>query len=55
MTTELNLLKQISYYKKYNVSPILDYIAEHNTSASSVNKYVKTKCEIMEKFNHSHH
>lgn len=55
MTTELNLLKQISYYKKYNVSPILDYIAEHNTSASSVNKYVRTKCEIMEKFNHSHH
>lgn len=55
MTTELNLLKQLSYYRKYNVSPILDYIAEHNTSLSSVNKYVSTKCKIMEQFSSSHH
>lgn len=55
ITSETNLLNKIITYQKLNITPILDYAIENNTSHAHIAQYRSKKNSLLETFNNHYH
>lgn len=52
---EQHLTHTLQQYKNRNVTPILDYLVEHNTDRTAINQFIDKKLELFEKYPNSYH
>lgn len=52
---EKHLHNTIAYYKNKNITPILDYVVEHNTDPVVIHRFMDKKLQLFEDFPNSYH
>jgi len=52
---EKHLHNTITYYTNRNITPILDYVVEHNTDQSVIHRFMDKKLQLFDDFPNSYH
>lgn len=52
---EKHLYNTITYYTNKNITPILDYVVEHNTDPAVIHRFMDKKLQLFEDYPNSYH